>query len=89
LAEARLLVPPYWHLLAGWRVSATGYAIPPVPEDDADLVSYIRRLRASLTPWDRANPDWGEDSALWRPPFEAERVAELTKQYGMYTRQEV
>ncbi|KAM0890133.1 hypothetical protein ACQ4PT_027241 [Festuca glaucescens] len=83
LAEARLLVPPYWHLRAGWRVSTAGYAIPPVPEDDADLVGYIRHRRAALTPWDRANPDWGEDNALWRPLFEVERVAELANQYEM------
>jgi hypothetical protein len=84
LAEARLLVPPYWHLPAGWRVSAAGYAIPPVPEKDEDLRGYIRRRRAALTPWDRANPDWGEDSALWRPRFEMERLDELANQYGMY-----
>jgi hypothetical protein len=84
LAEARLLVPPYWHLPAGWRVSAAGYAIPPVPEKDEDLRGYIRRRRAALTPWDRANPDWGEDSALWRPRFEMERLDELANEYGMY-----
>ena len=65
-------------------MSAAGYAIPPVPVEDEDLRGYIRRRRAELPPWDLANPDWAEGSALWRPRFELERVNELANNYGMY-----
>jgi hypothetical protein len=39
-------VPPDWRLPSGWKISAGGYAVPPIPEG-ADLEEYIERRRAS------------------------------------------
>ena len=63
-----------------------GFAVPPVPIRDEDLAGYIRRRRAALPPWEPADPDWAEDSALWRPRFEMERVNEIGNDNGRYNR---
>jgi hypothetical protein len=73
LAKARLLVPPDWRLPHGWNVRVAGYTVPPITENDADLLPYIRRRRAALPSWEENNPTCAHESVMWCPVFEADR----------------
>jgi hypothetical protein len=61
--------------LSGWKISAGGYTVPPLPKG-VDFDEYIARRRADL--------NWATNSALWLPLFTAKREEELTAIYGAY-----
>ncbi|KAM0878675.1 hypothetical protein ACQ4PT_034720 [Festuca glaucescens] len=83
LCEAGLLVPPDWRLPSGWKISAGGYAVPPLPVGRA-YDEYVTWRWSELTPEARADPTWAEDSQMWGPIFAAERDAAITATYGPY-----
>jgi hypothetical protein len=58
-----LLIPPDCRLLEGWKISAGGRAIPPLPVG-ADLENVIHRRRNELSEEDRNNPKFVADSDI-------------------------
>jgi hypothetical protein len=48
--------------------------------------SYYIRRRAILLPWEQGRPTCAEESAMWRPVFEAECEAELAATYDPLVR---
>jgi hypothetical protein len=55
--ENNIPVPLGWKLLHGWRISAGGLAVPPIPPDGPAMEAYIERWRRALPPEQRNSPD--------------------------------
>jgi hypothetical protein len=41
LADNKIIAPQAWHLPHGWHVSASGYAVVPIPLEGPALDEYI------------------------------------------------
>jgi hypothetical protein len=71
-----LLVPPDSRLPGGWKTSASGQAIPPLPVG-ADLENVIHHRCDKLSEEDRNNPNFTIDFDLWPALLADERLAAL------------
>jgi hypothetical protein len=56
LAENNILVPPDYRLSHSWIISASGYAVPPIPEG-AVLQPYIKCRFNAMPPMQQADPN--------------------------------
>jgi hypothetical protein len=63
VAAFNLLVPPNCRLPKGWKISAVGHAIPPLPVG-ADLENIIHHRRNELLEEDCNDPNFAADSNL-------------------------
>jgi hypothetical protein len=72
MSENNILVPPGWKLSHGWRISAGGMVVPPIPLKWPTMNAYIERQRRALSPEQRNSPNRSSNSELWRPLFQKE-----------------
>jgi hypothetical protein len=64
LADSNILASPTWHLPHGWHVSASAYAIAPIPPEGPLLDDYIERRWEALSPVHRDLPEWAPTRAV-------------------------
>jgi hypothetical protein len=76
VAAFDLLVPPDCRLLGGWKISASGLAIPPLLVG-IDLENIIHRHRNELSEEDHNDPNFAADSDLWPAILADECLAAL------------
>jgi hypothetical protein len=58
LSENNILMPPRWKLPHGWRITAGGMAVPPIPLEAPTMTAYIKHRSRALPLEQRNNPDW-------------------------------
>jgi hypothetical protein len=81
LWENAILIPPAWHLPHGWNMSATGYAVPPIPEGP-ELDALIGRRWQMLPIHERELPENAPRPGIWLSRLQRERQADIAEFAG-------